>query len=133
MVFKLVREIKSKDGVLHFRRWRIFSIGNFSANIHAIYKADSDKHLHSHPWSFLNIVLKGRYTERLPGDKLNKRRPLNIALRKAEAYHKIESVQTPVVYTLNFMWGKRKEWGYDVDGKFVQHEEYRKLKNEGKL
>lgn len=132
-MFNKVKEIRSKSGELHFIRWKIFSIGNFSVNIHKICKADEDKHLHNHPWNFMSIVLKGGYIERLQSGKANLRTFLNTAIRRAEKFHKIDEMVTKTVYTLNFMWGERKEWGYDVGGKFVQHEEYRNLKREGKL
>ena len=132
-MFKKVKEIRSKSGELHFVRWNIFSIGNFSVNIHAIYKADEDKHLHNHPWNFVSIVLKGWYSEKLEGDKTNIRYPRNIVKRKKDAFHKIDSLHSKVIYTLNCMWGKRDDWGYMVNGKFVQHEKYRMLKNEGLL
>ncbi len=132
-MFKRVKEIRSKNGELHFIRWEIFSIGNFSMNIHAIYKADEDRHLHNHPWNFMNIILKGSYIELLPNGKVRLKTFLSTSIRKADKFHKIGEVVSKSVYTLNFMWGKRKDWGYDVNGKFVQHEEYRKLKREGKL
>lgn len=132
-MFNKIKEIKSKDGVLHFRRWNIITIFNFRIYLHAIYKADEDAHLHNHPWNFINIVLKGSYTERLPNSKLVPKFPVMICKRTRDQFHKIEDVHTPVVYTLNFMWGKYKEWGYSVNGKFVDRETYRKMKNGGQL
>ena len=128
MIFKKVKEIISKDGVLHFRRWRILSTPWFKICLHGIYKADEDKHLHNHPWSFISIVLKGSYTERLPNSKLNPRFPMGLAYRKKDQYHKIEDLHSPAVYTLNLMWGFRETWGYDVNGKFIDHETYRDMK-----
>lgn len=133
MIFKKIKEIKSKDGVVHFRRWRIISTPWFTINLHGIYKADEDLHLHNHPWNFISLVLKGWYVEELESCKLNLRSPFSIAMRKKERFHKIETLITKSVYTLNFMWGKENKWGYEVDGKFVGHEEYRELKRNGKL
>ncbi len=127
-MFKKIKEIKSKDGVLHFRRWRILSLPFLKINLHGIYMHDEDKHLHNHPWNFISIVLKGWYSERLEGDKINVRYPGNIAMRKKDAFHKIDSLQSKSIYTLNFMWGKQEVWGYKVKGKFVDHETYRELK-----
>lgn len=94
---------------------------------------DDDKHLHSHPWSFISLVLFGSYTEELYGSGLNKRRPGNIAFRVAQQYHKIHTLHSKKVYTLNIMWGRQETWGYRVDGKFVDHESYRQLKRENKF
>lgn len=132
MLFKKTKEIKSKSGVLHFRRWQLFKTPWFVVNIHGIYHKDDDLHLHSHPWNFLSIVLWGSYVEELQGGKMNLRTFLNTAYRKAEAFHKIRLLCTKSVYTLNFMSTKTREWGYDVEGKFVGHQEYRQLKRQKK-
>lgn len=51
----------------------------------------------------------------------------------AKKYHKITDIFTNKIITL-FITDKRfNEWGYDVDGKFIGHKEYRILKNENKL
>ncbi|TXI88520.1 MAG: hypothetical protein E6Q36_05370 [Chryseobacterium sp.] len=125
---KLVKEIKSKDGVLHFRRWQLLKTPWFVINVHGIYHKDEDQHLHNHPWNFLSIVLWGSYVEQLQGSVFNLRTFLDTAYRKAETYHKIYTLCSKSVYTLNFMSAKTKEWGYNVDGKFVGHQEYRKIK-----
>lgn len=133
MFFKKIKEIKSKDGVLHFRRWRILTTPWFVINLHGIYMPDEDKHLHNHPWSFINIVLKGWYTERLMNENFKIRFPGSIIKRNASAFHKIDSLESKSVYTLNIMWGTQKSWGYNVEGKFIDHETYRELKRNKEL
>ena len=59
----LVKEIKSKAGELHFRRWRFLETPWFGIYLHYIAKADEDKHPHDHPWSFVGIILWGGYEE----------------------------------------------------------------------
>jgi len=126
---KLIKEIKSKNGILHFRRWALFQSTFFSIYIHGIYKEDTDLHLHNHPWNILTIILKGTYIEELEKD-LNIRRIYNISYRKRTDYHKIEDMISEKVYSLAFVFGKRNEkWGYLVDGKHITHTEYRKQKN----
>ena len=63
---KLIKEIKSKAGELHFKRWEILKTHFGSIWLHAIYKADTDKHLHNHPWDFISVVLRGSYYEQTP-------------------------------------------------------------------
>ena len=134
MIFKKVKEIISKDGTLHFRRWRIVYTPWFTINVHGIYKADEDKHLHSHPWNFISIVLKGSYTEELEDDRYNLRYPGKIEKRTKDVFHKILELHSKSIYTLNIMWGTEEDkWGYQVDGKYVDHETYRKLKRDNKL
>lgn len=133
MIFKKVKEIKSKEGELHFRRWNIISTPWFKICLHAIYKADEDKHLHNHPWNFWSFVLKGSYTERLPNFKLNPRFAGTYAYRQRDQFHKIEDLHSPVVYTFNVMWNFRDTWGYEVKGKYVDHETYRRMKRDNLL
>ncbi len=129
MIFKKIKEIKSKEGVLHFKRWRILYTPWFSINLHGIYKADEDKHLHNHPWNFIGIILRGCYTERLEGVPAKIRFPGNIQKRTKKVFHKINTLHSKAVYTLNFMWGTEEgDWGYKVDGKYIDHETYRELK-----
>ena len=133
MIFKKVKEIISKEGVLHFRRWQVIKTRWFAIYIHAIYKADEDKHLHNHPFNFFNIILKGSYTERLPNFKLNPRFAGNSVYRQRDQFHKIDDLHSPVVYTLNVMWNFRDTWGYEVRGRYVDHETYRKMKRDNLL
>jgi excinuclease UvrABC nuclease subunit len=130
-MFKLIKEIKSKSGELHFRRWSILSSKWFSIYFHGIYKEDLDKHLHSHPWNILTIVLYGSYVESLLVENniiQNTRNLFNIAYRPYNKYHKICELLSPKVYTIAFVFGKRKTWGYNVDNKFIENNKYRNKK-----
>ena len=62
---KLLKEIISKNGKVHFRRWNVLSTPWFSIYIHGIYEEDKEQHLHDHPWDFMSMVLKGSYSEQL--------------------------------------------------------------------
>lgn len=125
--FFLIKEIKSKKGVLHFRRWRIISLPWFSIYIHNIYKHDEDLHLHDHPWNYFSFILKGSYVEEtIKGKTLMSFGRLT--KKDATDFHKISTVIKPT--TTLFIIGKRKrEWGYNVDGKWVDNITYRKEKN----
>ena len=129
---KLIKEIKSKNGEVHFRRWEILKTRWGSIWLHAIYKADQDKHLHNHPWDFKSLVLKGSYLEQTEKGII-KQHPGKFNSRNGESYHKILELLSPVVYTLFFVSPIKREWGYNVDGKFIDHITYRELKNTNKL
>ena len=62
-IFKKVKEIVSKEGVLHFKRYAIIETSFFALYIHRIYEADKDEHMHNHPWSYLSLILNGSYVE----------------------------------------------------------------------
>lgn len=129
---KLIKEIISKTGEVHFRRWELLKTPWGSIWLHGIYKADQDKHLHNHPWDFKSIVLKGSYIEQTPlGNK--RQYPGKFNSRNGADYHKILELLSPVVYTLFFVSKPKREWGYRVRGEFIQHEKYREMKNNGEL
>ena len=133
MIFKKVKEIISKDGVLHFRRWQVIKTRWFAIYIHGIYKADEDLHLHNHPWKFVSLILKGSYIERLPGHVINPRLAGTWVYRDTTRFHQIDSLLSPKVYTFNIMWGFKDTWGYMVRDTFIDHKEYRERKNNGQI
>jgi hypothetical protein len=129
---RLIKEIKSKSGKLHFRRWEILKTPWFSIWIHGIYAPDEDKHLHNHPWDFKSIVLKGNYIEETENGYIIQH-PGKYNSRNGEDFHKIKQLISESVYTLFISTPVKRDWGYKVDGAFIKHDEYRKLKNESKL
>ncbi len=131
---KLIKEIRSKDDVLHFKRWRLLKTPWFEVYIHGIYHKDEDKHLHNHPWNIWTMILWGSYIEELMGKdckstKHKIRTFLNMGYRNSERFHCIREVISKKVYTLAIV-GKRKshEWGYHTEKGFVDHITYRKNK-----
>ena len=136
-LFQWVKEIRSKDGVLHFKRFAIIETSIFAVYIHKIYEADKDPYMHSHPWNFFGIVLKGSYTEQyrhvesITIDKLwdlipwtgaisiyNKTRiktPFGFGFGSRKYYHKILTINNGPVTTLFFTFGKHTPWYYYID------------------
>lgn len=139
-LFKTVKVIKSKEGVLHFKRFAIIECKWFNIYIHSIYKADEDEHLHDHPWNYISIVLYGKFMEAIKNSTSAKQKyemnwlsPKDISAQKAERTHKIYMLLSEKIVTLFFTGPRFREWGYDVDGKWIDNVTYRKMKNEGKL
>jgi len=128
----LVKEIKSKQGIVHFRRYRLLKLPWFAVYLHHILRADEDSHEHTHPWNFLSIVLRGCYTERSLGKVLTRsflQHP--IAYSNRIRPHKILELKRPT-WTLFFTFGRHQDnWGYDVDGSRIEHEQYREFKRLG--
>lgn len=130
--FKMVKEIRSRTGELHFQRYAIFETPILSLYIHKIYKRDEDLHLHNHPWNFITMVLDGGYEELLPNGKRNKI-PGTISWMSRNGYHKINQIIAGPVTTIFLSFGKWMPWGYDVNGNHVESNLYRKMKNDGLL
>lgn len=125
----LVSEIRAKDGMLHFRRWRLLQLSVFAIYIHQIFESDKDAHLHNHPYNFITCILKGAYYED------NHIGPNVLAIngtvikKHHASYHRITVLSK--VTSLFLAFGPRQDWGYCVDGKFVDHVTYRSMKRNG--
>ena len=125
---KLIKQIKSKKGDIHFERYVIFTSRYFNIFIHKIYKADEDKYLHNHPWNIFTMILKGSYIELLESGE-NIRNLFNCGYRNHKQYHKILKLNSDKVVTLALTFGKRCNWFYLIDGKEVSNDTYRKEKH----
>jgi hypothetical protein len=134
----LVKEIKSKQGEVHFRRYRLLQTPWFAIYIHHILISDQDKDMHDHPWNFTSVILEGAYREvsSYPSnfDKIYVRDYYSgdVIEHQAQDAHKITLVSDEV-WTLVFTSGRVREWGYQTPVGWIGKEEYRQLKNEGKL
>jgi hypothetical protein len=141
----LVKEIVSKEGKIHFRRWRILATPWFNIYIHNILRSDEEAHPHDHPWNFLSFVLKGGYSEEWlhfyedkayqKGAPLLKsvRRPGTFVYHDAKDFHKLTLLKGSA-WTLVFTFGKRRpSWGFQTEQGWLEHKAYRELKYEGKL
>ena len=136
-LFIKVKEIKSLSGEMHFERWAVIETKMFSLYCHRIHKADKD-HLHSHPWNFVSMILKGSYLEEVEHNgkiTFKVKSPLKIAYTHKTWFHKIHSIIKVPVYTLVFVWGGNFEgdkWHYLVGEKKVPFLTYRQIKTEAK-
>lgn len=128
-LFKKVKTIVSKQGVVHFERWAIIEIRNcFALYVHKISKADEDQYLHSHPWNFIGVILSGAYREKT-NEGINLRRAGSILAGTRNYFHKIAEIVDGPVFTLFFVFGKHKPWYYSLG--VIPSEQYRELKQVG--
>lgn len=136
--FFLVKEIVSKFGQVHFRRFRLLQTPWFAIYIHQILRSDEDLDPHDHPWAFSSVILEGAYEEQswypphFQTMYYNKFYSGDVIQHKAEDAHKITLISKEV-WTLVFTSGRTRYWGYQTKFGWIGHEEYRLLKNEGKL
>jgi hypothetical protein len=149
-LFQKVKEIRSREGELHFQRFAIIETNIFSLYIHKIFKADSDLHCHSHPWNFLSLTLRGSYIEeRLRAlwdgkviSEFKTKRPLTFSSMKkfgnktyhvSPCFHKIKVILKGPVYSIFLAYGKKERWSYyvnDPNGTPIwDFEYYREFKN----
>jgi hypothetical protein len=94
----------------------------FNIFLHHFLKGDPDD-LHDHPWSYATIILKGGYWETTPEGRFW-RSPGHFRFCKANTFHRVELEPGVECWTL-FMPGlQQRDWGFDVNGKWIQHETY---------
>lgn len=108
----------------------------FNVFLHKFLKSDPDD-LHDHPWSYATFILKGGYYEWVPtfdknGKKIDETRywrgPGHFRICKAASYHRIELKEGVTCWTLFMPGPQSKEWGFLVNDKWIEHEEYLRLK-----
>jgi len=127
-LFQNVLEIKSKTGELHFRRFAFFETKYLSLYFHRIYLGDKDVFLHSHPWNFISIILKGGYIEENQKGLARKVFPV-VSMMNRKGFHKIHSMLKSPTYSLFLAIGKKQPWYYLVNGEKIESTRFREIKN----
>ena len=126
------RVITDRSGKIPYLiRWYIFlkDRKNFPFNItlHKVLVSDEPQ-LHDHPWNWGAMILKGGYWEHTPEGKFW-RGPGHIRFRNADDLHWLELAKDKdgnniPCWSIFYMGKKQKDWGFMVDGKWIQHELY---------
>ena len=141
---KLIKEIKTKEGKVVFKRWRLLNFYFFYIDIHEFFSEDKifdkDYFLHNHPRIFISKILEGGYVEFY---KKNKRSKTDIISRREgqfhfigiRCFHKIALLHNNYCKTLVLTTRKIKSWGYLDDRnknnlKIISNEEYRNIKDQ---
>lgn len=98
----------------------------FNIFVHKICKDDPED-MHDHPYSYLTIILRGGYIEETD-DGIFHRKPGYIGFYKAEKFHKLKPIKP--CWTLFIRGPQRRKWGYRVNGKWMYHLYYQRMKKE---
>ena len=110
----------------------------FNVILHKYLKGDPDD-VHDHPWPYATLILKGGYYEWLPqfdskGNKIAEmcvwRGPGSFRVCRANSYHRIELDPSVTAWTLFMPGPKKRDWGFLVNNKWIQHEQYLKERYE---
>ena len=110
----------------------------FNVFLHKFLKGDPDD-VHDHPWPYATLILKGGYYEWLPqfdskGNKIAEmcvwRGPGSFRVCRANSYHRIELDPNVTAWTLFMPGPKKRDWGFLVNNKWIQHEQYLKERYE---
>lgn len=134
----LTKEIVSKEGEVHFRRYRLFACPLLRIYVHQILRSDLDYDMHDHPWNFVSLILEGAYKEEstyAPSWQqvwTRKFYSFDLVNHKASDAHRLTLISSEV-WTLVFAWGWTRPWGYQTPNGWIGHRLYRRLKNESNL
>jgi hypothetical protein len=109
----------------------------FNVFLHKFLKGDPDD-VHDHPWPYATLILRGGYYEytpimeygRMTGETKHWRGPGHFRICKPNSYHRIELKEGVTAWTLFMPGPKKRDWGFLVKNRWVQHEQYLKEKYE---
>lgn len=127
--------------VYMFRYWILGrNITSVRIRLHRIMKPDTARDMHSHPFNFRTIILRGWYVQELPGrywpSQKNDVRVVKMSAgdqaraRYREGgptsdFHRITQVSPGGCWTLFIMWGgKRHDWGFMTRKGYVPAADY---------
>ena len=108
-------------------RWEILRFLGMTVKVHVFMKSDRDCH-HDHPWSFLTLVVGGRYVEEILNEdgttKQVTRKPMTIAYRKAEHKHRVLLIDEKPCLTIVLTFRRSRDWGFWSNGNFINWESF---------
>lgn len=93
----------------YLERWTIFRFGRLHARLHEIKSDDATPFLHSHPFSYISIILRGKYTEVLESKEINHKR-FSIIFRSSKTFHRIINVDPNTITLFIALTTKSNKW-----------------------
>jgi hypothetical protein len=133
---KMVIPSTRNAGETYLTRLRIIQTPWFGVYVHDINEPDYDFHPHDHPWSFISVILRGGYTERVwpfPSsyaldmrDKsyLRRWRRWSWHSMDREKAHKIEQIEDKTL-SLIFVGKRVGTWGFYTEDGWLEWSDYK--------
>lgn len=113
-------ELLGRPECPYIERW-VFDFRWFSVRIHHWLASDDQRHPHDHPWSYLSIVFRGSYVERMAsGDRVRRAG----SIRWYPALHQHCVAVPKSCWTLLITGPEVRKFGFWVNGKFVRRNKY---------
>lgn len=116
-----------KPGEDYLWRLRIFQTPWGGIYLHKLGGPDPRDTLHNHPWPFVSFILRGGYTEFIPGPYYAQSRyvkRVNVK-RYNKSFHWIAELDRTPTWTLVLVGRRRRVWGYmDRDGTFTEFDKH---------
>jgi hypothetical protein len=117
--------------LMYLARLRVVQTPWFGVYVHDIYEPDADRDPHNHPWSFVSIVLRGHYTERVFPEPLDEplvhqlkwHRRFSVHAMTRKSAHRITDA-APGLKTLILVGPRRANWGFFTPEGYKTWQEY---------
>lgn len=129
--------IPCENGLMYLARLRVIQTPWFGVYIHDIFEPDGDRDPHNHPWSFISIVLRGWYEERVWEDPINHSDVFHSRIKAhmrwswhkmgRESAHRITNA-APGLKTLILVGPRRSNWGFFTPTGYMEWHEYEAAK-----
>lgn len=113
--------IKGSDGSPYLVRYHVLWTPFFRVKLHHILRSDEDRELHDHPWAFTSVILWRGYVEVEP-HRTRRVLPGSVVRHKATDSHRL--ILDHPAWTLVFVGGIRRTWGFQTEDGWVDHEKY---------
>lgn len=123
-----VPDIKNPS-MIYLARIRLIQTPWFGVYVHRINAPDARTILHSHPWAFTSFLLRGQYTEMVPGKNGEYAVPRRVKFINVKpfnrSWHWIDEVHRDPVWTLVFVGKRKRVWGYlEPTGEYFNFDEH---------
>lgn len=109
--------IPYKPLLKYLERYTILKLGRLHVRLHVIKRSDITPFQHSHPFSYVSVIVKGGYIERIRNTYKHHNR-WSIIVRRSTTPHRLVAV-LPDTTTLFFTWRtKSNKWKFHDYGDF---------------
>lgn len=113
--------IRNAVGSPYMVRYKLLRLPFFKVYLHHILRSDEDPELHDHPWNFVSLILWKGYVEIVPRGP-RRMRPGSIVRHRAEDSHRLV-LESPA-WTLVFVTGKKRVWGFYADKGWMSYMDF---------
>ena len=120
----------------YLNRWRLIPRNKwFNIYLHQFVGPDPGVYAHDHPWWNVTIKLWGDYMETrdVLGNGVYQFLWNKVTIRNPTSRHIIYDVVTPDCWTLFITGPVVRDWGFWVDGKWVNHNDYLDAIQDGEM
>lgn len=113
------------------KRWTL-KVAGAKLRLHRFAAQATDRDAHDHPWSFLTLVIQGRYLDIRRDGKATRMHVGSVRWRSAEHAHRTISGPAGAT-TLVLSMPERRCWGFWRDGQWLDAHTYRNVHGSGTI